>query len=270
MNNDQVLILRTCKADMTSSHGFKWPEHGPVKCDDWNPEPVCGGGLHGLLWGEGDGSQLNWSPDAKWLVVAVDSNKFVEINDKVKFPSGEVVFCGDRKNATDFIISNGGKGCVGADISAGNWGTATVGYMGTATVGYRGTATAGRMGTATAGNEGIATAGNWGTATAGDGGIATVGNEGIAAVGYRGIATAGDWGTATAGYDGTAIVGNRGIATAGNEGTVTAGDWGTIIISWHDGSRDRISVGYVGEDGIEPNTAYVVENGKLTKKEEEI
>ncbi len=95
---------------------------------------------------------------------------------------------------------------------------------GTATAGYEGTATAGDKGTATAGNEGTATAGKWGTATAGDGGTAT----------------AGDGGTATAGY----------------EGTATAGDKGTLIIRRWDGKRYRTVVGYIGENGLEPNTPY--------------
>ena len=51
-----VLVLRTCAADMTSYGGFKWPKSGPVKCDDWKPRAECGNGLHGLLWGVGDGS----------------------------------------------------------------------------------------------------------------------------------------------------------------------------------------------------------------------
>jgi len=35
----RALVLRTCKADMSSNSeyadGFKWPKSGPVKCDDW-------------------------------------------------------------------------------------------------------------------------------------------------------------------------------------------------------------------------------------------
>ena len=59
---------------------------------------------------------------------------------------------------------------------------------------------------------------------------------------------AGNRGTATAGY--------RGTATAGDRGTATAGDRGTIIISRWDGQRTRVAIGYVGEDGIQPNTPY--------------
>ena len=187
---------------MTSRDDFKWPESGLVSAPDWDPKPECGNGLHGLLWGEGDGSLLNWDKDAKWLVVEIE--EYVDIQGKVKFPSGNVVFAGNQETATKYIADHGGAG------------KAIVGYN--ATAGERGTATAGSYGTATAGEGGTATAGEGGTATAGCGG------------------------TATAGHD------------------------GQIRISWWDGNRHRLAVGYVGEDGIEANVPYVVVNGKLTRK----
>jgi hypothetical protein len=67
---------------------------------------------------------------------------------------------------------------------------------------------------------------------------------------------------------GTATAGDSGTATAGDSGTATAGDRGTIVIRWWDGNRYRLAVGYVGEDGIEPNQLYRVEAGKLMKVEE--
>ena len=162
-----ALVLRACAADMTSHNGFRWPESGAVEAPDWDPEPVCGGGLHGLLWGEGDGSLLSWEPDAKWLVAEIRDGSWVDLDGKVKFPRCEVVFCGDRKGATDYIAARApGRSIVG--------GTATAGYYGTATAGYGGTATAGDGGTATAGYGGTATAGDGGTATAGEGGILSV------------------------------------------------------------------------------------------------
>jgi hypothetical protein len=171
-----VLVLRTCNADMTSHGGFKWPKEGAVRCRDWSPEPVCGGGLHGLLWGEGGGTYLSWEPGAKWLVVEVDQNDVVTIGDKVKFPSGVVVYCGDRESATTYLREHGadGKAIVGGTATAGEGGTATAGDRGTATAGEGGTATAGHEGTATAGEGGTATAGHGGTATAGEGGSLVV------------------------------------------------------------------------------------------------
>ena len=137
----RAYCLRTCAADMTSHGSFVWPTSGPVECPDWHPRAECGNGLHGLLWGAGDGSLLNWSDNAKWLVVGVD--EWVEIDsDKVKFPRAEVVFCGDRKAAVEFIIAKGADPakCVGGTASAGNYGTASAGYRGTASAGDGGTA----------------------------------------------------------------------------------------------------------------------------------
>jgi hypothetical protein len=240
---DRVLVLRTCKRKpdgrLTAHGGFVWPESGPVASPDWNPEPICGYGLHGLLWGKGDGGLLNWDESAAWLVVAVDAASIVDLGGKVKFPRGEVIFCGDRGTATDYLAANlptdaDPTSIVGATITASGYkGTATAsGYSGTATAsGYRGTATA---------------SGDSGTATAsGDKGTAT-------ASGYSGTATAsGDGGTATA---------------SGYSGTATAGRNGVIVLAWHDGVRKRLVVGYVGEDGIEPGRAYQLDDsGKIVE-----
>ena len=58
------------------------------------------------------------------------------------------------------------------------------------------------------------------------------------------------FGTATAGYSGT--------ATAGYSGTATAGLEGILAVGWWDGEaeRRRITIGYVGEDGIEAGITY--------------
>jgi len=158
-------------------------------------------------------------------------------------------------------------------INVGDHETATVGYGGTAKAGEHGTAKAGECGTAKAGNNGTAKAGCHGTATAGDHGIAMAGFSGIAMAGEYGTAKVGEYGTATAGDNGTAMAGYCGTATAGDNGTTTvgkygtamAGDNGTIIIKWYDGECCRKIIGHIGEDGIEANVTYKVENGKLAK-----
>jgi hypothetical protein len=107
------------------------------------------------------------------------------------------------------------------------------------------------------------------TATAGIRGMATAGYAGTATAGYAGTATAGIRGMATAGDAGTATAGDAGTATAGYAGTATAGDAGLVVIWWWDDAaeRCRLAVGYVGEDGIEPDVAYVVRDGKLARKD---
>ena len=225
-----VLCLRTNDTNNQSRDGFQWPESGECVAPDWSSSPICGYGLHGLLWGTGDSSLLNWSDDAKWLVVEVSADSVVDLSDKVKFPRCKVVYCGNRLGATGLMhrIAPNGSAVIG--------GTATTGYRGTATAGYRGTATTGDRGTATTGEYGTATAGEYGTATAGD----------------RGTATAGEYGT----------------AITGDYGTATAGEYGILQLTyWDIGSgRSRIVTKYVGEDGINPNTPYTIDkHGNVTE-----
>jgi hypothetical protein len=136
-----VLVLRTCAADMSSHNGFKWPTKGPVKCDDWNPVRACGSGLHGFLWGEGDGSLASFNESAKWLVVEVLASEVVDLQQKVKFPRGTVVFCGSRLDATKYIAErapNTVKAIVGGTSTSGDGGTSTSGDGGTSTSGVGG------------------------------------------------------------------------------------------------------------------------------------
>jgi len=178
-------ILRSCDSNLQSRGGFQWPESGPVEALDWNPQPECGNGLHGFLWGNGDGRLANYADTSRWIVAKVD--EWVDLGGKVKFPRADVVFVGQRNEAAAEIVRLGATGAViGYNATAGDYGTATAGYGGTATAGYGGTATAGEGGTATAGDYGTATAGNRGTATAGYGGTATAGNRGTATAGERG------------------------------------------------------------------------------------
>ena len=146
---ETALVLRTCNADMTSHSGFKWPESGPISAPDWKPTKECGNGLHGFMWGEGDGALASWDATAKWLVVSVDTASVIDLGGKVKFPRGEVVFCGDRAGATGYLLLRlpTPRRVIGAVVAAGCRGTATAGDRGTATAGYRGTATAGDRGT---------------------------------------------------------------------------------------------------------------------------
>jgi len=166
----------------------------------------------------------------------------------------------------------------GAVRTGGASAVVVVGDCGTAIAGYRGTATAGDRGTATAGDRGTATAGDRGTAIAGYRGTAIAGDYGHATAGYYGTATAGDRGTAIAGYRGTAIAGDRGTATAGDCGTATAGDCGTatagvggaMSILFYDGKKFRLAVAVVGENGIEPNVPYRVnEKGEWIEAKKE-
>ena len=261
-----VLVLRTCNEKLQSYGGFQWPAKGPVKAPDWMPTTDCGNGLHGFLWGEGEGQLADWTETAKWLVVRVVAADVIDLGGKVKFPRGEVVFCGERTAATAYIAAHGavGKSIVG--------GTSTSGYRGTSTSGYRGTSTSGDGGTSTSGDGGTSTSGYRGTSTSGYGGTSTSGDGGTSTSGDRGTSTSGDRGTSTSGYRGTSTSGYRGTSTSGVGGTSTSGEGGTIIIAQWDGAanRYRYHVAYPGENGIEPNVPYVLnECGEFVKKEAE-
>ena len=134
-----VLVLRTCAADLTSHGGFRWPDSGAVECPDWDPTPRCGGGLHGLLWGEGNGGLVSWDDDAKWLVVEVEADTVVPIDggEKVKFPRGTVVFCGARLEATAFLASVRPGAIVGGTATAGDRGAIAIKWWDRSATRYR-------------------------------------------------------------------------------------------------------------------------------------
>jgi hypothetical protein len=244
----KALILRTCNPDLTSRHrGFQWPTTGPVTCPDWKPTPECGNGLHGLLWGTGDGGLLDWSDNAKWLVVEIDEDSMVAIGQKVKFPAGTVLYSGARDVAVQLVAEHAPDP------------TAVVGRHAAAT-GYSGHAAA---------------TGDYGHAAAtGDyGHAAATGYYGHAAAtgDYGHAAATGDYGHAAATGDSghAAATGRYGIAAPVGDGTATAGPDGAVIARWTDNTdRPRITVGYVGEDGIEAGVAYRCdENGRLVRGE---
>lgn len=104
-NKNKAWVLRTCKADGTSYGGFKWPSEvgSIVKCNDWKPAAECGNGLHGLLDGWGNYRLLSDDADAIWQIVEVDRDKCVEINDRVKFESCELIYSGNMAAAMTMI-----------------------------------------------------------------------------------------------------------------------------------------------------------------------
>ena len=71
--------------------------------------------------------------------------------------------------------------------------------------------------------------------------------------------------SATGNYGHASATGNYGWACTGLNGKAKAGIDGTISILWWDGKRNRLAVGYVGEDGIKADTLYKVVSGKLAE-----
>lgn len=88
---------------------FVWPKEfgATVTLDeDFDPRPVCGKGLHGLLWGYGDESYLNFEEmNLCWQILEVDEDVIVHVEgDKVKFPGGRMILSTpDRHLAVQFL-----------------------------------------------------------------------------------------------------------------------------------------------------------------------
>ncbi len=245
LKKDHVLVVRTCKADMTAYGGFRWPESGEVIAPDWSPEVRCGSGLHGWLWGVGNYSARIGEHDRKWLVVEVREEGIVDLDGKVKFEKGNVIFCGPWIGAFELAREHMPRPASPESSAAGNSGHASA-------TGNSGHASAtGDYGHASA-------AGNYGHASAtGDYGHAS-------ATGHSGHASA-------TGYSGHAsATGDYGIGCAlGNDSRVRAGENGAVIATYwcEEAERRRVVVGYVGEDGIKADTWYVVRDGKLMEVE---
>ena len=53
---------------------------------------------------------------------------------------------------------------------------------------------------------------------------------------------------------------------AGYASTARVGENGVIVLPYYDGIRMRVAVGYVGENGIEPNVEYKVNNNGIFEK----
>ena len=298
MNN---LFLRTCKPNGKSYGGFQWNIEigGITEAPDWNPEPVCGGGLHGLLHGKGDGSYFDWRRDVLWMVCEA-LGPIVDIDHKIKTSKAKTLFVGDRKGATDFLIAAGCNPSEvvgafitcgdGSTVTGGNWsiiiadnytfvnggdystvtgGNYTIvncGNCSTVTGGHSSTVTAGYWSTVTGGVHSTLTGGNWSTLKGGDYSIVTGGDYSIITGGNWSTLKGGHWSTVTGGEYSTVTGGDYSTVTGGDRSTVTGGDGSILSLKWFDGKRTRIVTAYVGEDGIEPNVPYKLDdNGKFVR-----
>jgi hypothetical protein len=65
---------------------------------------------------------------------------------------------------------------------------------------------------------------------------------------------------------GRASAGRYGTAVTGYGGTAASGFDGILMIHWYNQFRKRIAIGYIGENGLEPNTPYKLDaNGNFVK-----
>ena len=208
------LILRTCRADSSSKNGFVWPEVGQIaKAPDWDSTPECGNGLHGWLFGQGDHTSSNYlGPDALWIVAEVESDDIIMLGGKCKFPEALVLFKGDQKGATDYLIEHEPRAREVAVIGL----------------------------------------------------TKSVGDKESGQVGALGFLTGGDRSTLTGG--------DRSTLTGGNRSTLTGGYGSELRIRYWDNKAERYRtvIAYVGEDGIEANIAYRLDDShKFVRAEQE-
>ena len=232
---EKALVLRTCAADQTSYGGFIWPtEIGTiVTCQDWNEEAKCGNGLHGLLDGFGDYSLLSEHFDAIWQIVEVDRDKCIELDGKVKFQSCKLVYSGTMAVALtkmsdyqiDLLIES--NSIISSKLAASSYRDSKLAASGESSK--------------------LAASGY---------------NSKLAASGYNSkLAASGEFSKlAASGYSSQlAASGEFSIAIcAGLNGIASAGENGCIALTWWDDTKSsyRIEVGYIGENGIKPNTPY--------------
>ena len=222
----EVLILRFSNLDGTSKNGFQHPMEvgGIVVAPDWDPQNVCGGGIHGwpLGLGLGEGKEPDWH--ALWQVYSAkpeDVSGELEGGSKCKFKTGTLRFRGAWNDATDFVLSDQIKWVQYASSGAAS------------ATGWSGAASA-------TGWSGAASATGW------RGAASATGESGAAsATGWRGAASA-------TGCSAAAVV-------TGLDGIAKAGDFGCIALAWLNAPAERIEMrcaltGCVG--GLKANTWY--------------
>ena len=86
---------------------------------------------------------------------------------------------------------------------------------------------------------------------------------------YSNLAASGDYSNlaASGDYSNLAASGKNSICmAAGYASTARVGENGVIVLPYYDGIRTRVAVGYVGENGIEPNVEYKVNNNGIFEK----
>jgi hypothetical protein len=265
---NRAYMLRTCRVEedgtLRSSGGFEWPRNGYVAAADWDPDPASWGGLHGLLWGEGDGRLLRSGGDAAWLVVAIDTKQVVNLWGHVKAPWGYVVHCGDRYSATQWLVDHGAdeREVVGTTLTGRDHAVLVGGDYSTLFGGDYATLTGGACS--------VLAGGDYSRLSAWHGSTLTGGDHAVLVGGDNSTLTGGS-GSALTGRDYCTLVGGDGSTlTGGEESILTGGEGSQLRFEYYDLVRDRIAVAYVGEDGVAPGVAYRCNmHGEIVRADEE-
>jgi len=185
--NERVLVLKRCIQDNKAYNGFVYTEVGTtVEASDWKDNKECGNGLHG--WTENNWQYYDNSLQGNWVVLEVNKvDGFVDLDDKVKFRKGKVLYNNKElqgakdiilKEYPNFVFHNDAQTAGGSSTqTAGDYSTQTAGDISTQTAGGSSTQTAGYLSTQTAGGSSTQTAGGSSTQTAGAGSTQTAGDN---------------------------------------------------------------------------------------------
>ena len=141
---------------------------GITEAPDWNPEPKCGNGLHGLLHGKG-GCYVS-RDQGPLLMVCEALGPIVDLHSKIKTSKAKTLVVGSRKDATDFLIACGcnPSEVVGAFIVGGDGVYLHTSYHSTVTAGYFSNVTGRDYSDLTGGDYSKVTGGNYSSVTGGD------------------------------------------------------------------------------------------------------
>lgn len=100
-----MYALKSVSCNGEAYNGFIWPTSGTVSAPNWEPTRKCGNGLHAFLDGQGDGSIASWYEKDRWLVLEIPVNtEIINLGGHVKFPTCDVIHCGDHASATRFLF----------------------------------------------------------------------------------------------------------------------------------------------------------------------
>jgi len=150
------------------------------------------------------------------------------------------------------LIRSGGDG---STLTGGDRSTLTGGDRSTLTGGHGSTLTGGDRSTLTGGDRSTLTGGHSSTLTGGHGSTLTGGHGSTLTGGDRSTLTGGDRSTLTGGHSST--------LTGGHGSTLTGGHGSTLVWKRWDGTRYRLHLFYVGENGCKAKTKYRYNAGTL-------
>ena len=227
------LVLRTSDKNGKAYGGFQWPTSGMVECPDFKKSASCGNGLHGILWPDGDWSDIkDYGGEEIWQVVKVLEADLIKFDGKVKFPRGEVIYSGNMAVAFNMVAKE---------------------FLAQIPTSYA-SVDANDPLTTDKKNAQIGSSGD--SARIGSSGhYARIGSSGDSAR----IGSSGD----SARIDATGK--DAVIACAGSVLKFKAAEGSCISALWHDGNRTRFAVGYVGEN-IKADVWYTIsETGEFVE-----